>query len=252
MWIPPSEPDEEDEEEEVDDNPQRVYDFIKWAKSQPNYIPPERREEVMAERRQEFEERIRPFRKKAEEFGIVFTQCGLDEVLSNKANLSRYRAILPYILEYLPKYDEPGWHFAFGKLLATPFAGREGAQALVQSFLQSQSPHSKWESGSFLEKNPHPSVASDLIKILENREYGRDRERVIVALAKTRDPRAFEAVSKLIDEPYLTGHVIEALGIIGDPRAISLIEPHLLHKMPWVRKLAAKVLKRLQPSSAVH
>ena len=207
---------------------------------------------MIAERRREFEKRVQPFREKAEELGIVLRLHGFDEVLSNKANLNKYRALLPYILEYLPKDDDSEWHFTFAKLLATPLAGEEGAQALVQSFFQSQSPHSKWESGSFLEKNPHPSVASDLIKILENREYGRDRERVAVALAKTRDPRAFDVLSKLVDDPDLTGHVIEAFGIIGDPRAVPLIEPHLSHKMPWIRKMAAKVLKRLQPSSAVH
>ena len=90
-----------------------------------------------------------------------------------------------------------------------------------------------------------------MIAILENAEYGMARQRMIVALAKTRDPRAFNVISKLIDDPQLTGHVIEAFDVLRDPRAISLIEPHLTNKMAWIRKSAAKVLKHLQPSSSI-
>ena len=247
MWIPPSDPTEEDED--VIEDPQHIQDLIKRLKSNPNYIPPERREQVMAERNREFEARIEPFRLTAEKLGLVFTKRGLDEVLSNKDNLRKYKTVLPLIIEYLPRYNEAGWHFAFGKLLATPLAGQEGAKAFVQDFLRSQY---KWEAGSFLEKNPHPSVASDLIQIVDNPEYGMARQRVIVALAKTRDPRAFDVVAKLIDDPQLTGHVIEALSVIGNPRAIPLIEPHLQDKMAWIRKAAAKALKQLSPSSSIQ
>ena len=73
-----------------------------------------------------------------------------------------------------------------------------------------------------------------------------------MALAKTRDPRAFDVVSKLIDDPQLTGHVIEGWGLINDPRAIPLLEPHLQDKTAWIRKAATKVLKQMSPSSSVQ
>ncbi len=249
MWIPPSEPEEEDDDENVVDDPQHIQDLIQQFKSSPNYIPPEMREQVMAERSREFERLIQPFRQKVEELGIIFTRHGFNEILSNKNNLTKYKLILPHIIENLPKYDEAGWHSTFASLLATPRAGKDGAEALIQDFFRTQW---KWEAGSFLEDNPHPSVASDLIKILENPEYGKARQRVVVALAKTRDSRAFDVISKLVDDPDLTGHVIEAFGIIGNPRAIPLIEPYLSHKMAWIRKAAAKVLKRLQPSTLIQ
>ena len=249
MWISPNDSIEEDEEEEVVDDPQVVQDIIKQFKSSPNYVPPERRQQVESESRRNYLERIGPFRQKAEELGIVFTTLDVKEILSNKNNLRKYRKIVLLILECFRQHNDPMWQGVFGYLLATPLAGKEGAHLLIKAFPQSRL---KWELGSYLEANPDPSVASDLIQILENPEYGMARQRVIVALAKTRDPRAFEVASKLINDPYLTGHAIEALGIVGDPRAVPLIEPHLSHRMPWIRKIAAKVLKRLQPSSAVQ
>ena len=82
----------------------------------------------------DYAERTYSFRKKSEDLGIVFTKRDFQEILTEKRNRSRYRDVLPLILEYLPKYDDSAWNHTFVQLLATPLAGEEGAGHWCKTF----------------------------------------------------------------------------------------------------------------------
>jgi HEAT repeat protein len=81
-----------------------------------------------------------------------------------------------------------------------------------------------------------PAQVPLLLKLLAERRELPIRGNVIRVLGRSKDARAFDAIVSEVSEPKLREDVIAALGELGDPRGIPLVEPFLLDQTPIGRQ----------------
>jgi HEAT repeat protein len=103
----------------------------------------------------------------------------------------------------------------------------------------------KWAIANTLEIIAPKEALAELNEIMADRKHGDSRQMIALALGKIKDKSSFDILIKVINDPGISGHVVEALGKIGDVRAIEPIKPFLNHEMRWIRKASETALKRI-------
>jgi HEAT repeat protein len=90
----------------------------------------------------------------------------------------------------------------------------------------------------------------DLVRLLRTKEHGQARQMLAVALGTTRDRRAIQVLLDLLDDEDVVGHAVIGLGKLHPgPEVWDRVAPLLAHRKPWVRKEAAKLLKKIDRAS---
>jgi HEAT repeat protein len=164
-----------------------------------------------------------------------------------------YRAAIPVLLEWLeradiemPPAERPKFREALVRSLAVKEARGVAAPALLREFGRSDASFDyRWAVGSALEVVADDVVFDDVVELARDRSYGRDRQMVVLALARMKDPRSVEVLTELLEDDTVTGHAVMALGRLKAAQARSAIERCLEHPQPWVRKEAKKALAKL-------
>lgn len=110
-----------------------------------------------------------------------------------------------------------------------------------------------WAIGNALAEvvTPKDELFDELSSLLRKRELGIARQMLTEALVKTKDPRALQVLVEILSDENLTGHALFALGKLGSPEAVPVVEQYLSHPNSWVRKEARKALTKLtrEPAS---
>jgi HEAT repeat protein len=171
-----------------------------------------------------------------------------------------YDLAVPVLIEWLPRVRDPFLKEVIVRsLTGEPAAEGAGSRALVDEFRQTPSTDGKWSSvkwaiGDALATLADASVADDLLDLVRDKSHGSARERLCDALARTKDPRAPDALIEALDDPDLAGHAISALRRLGPKSSLPHLErarPKLERLVddpsatPFARKQAAAALERL-------
>jgi hypothetical protein len=167
-----------------------------------------------------------------------------------------YERGVPILVDWLPRVRDP----VLKEIVVRSLAGQkeakgEGGRALVEEFRRLPRSHKwlsvKWAIGDALTTVADETLADDLLKLVQDRSHGRARERLCDALARTKDPRAPDALIALLDDPELAGHAISALRSLGPKSSL----PHLERVRPKLERLAddarAAPLTRKQAKAAL-
>jgi len=104
----------------------------------------------------------------------------------------------------------------------------------------------RWVIGNALADTAQPGDFDALVELATDSSYGYSREMLLLGLARTKDPRALDVLTKLLEDPQLAGYAVIALGQLKDPRARPAVEPFLDHPISWIRQEARKSLKRIE------
>jgi HEAT repeat protein len=167
-----------------------------------------------------------------------------------------YKLAVPVLIEWLPRVRDPFLKEVIVRsLTGEAAAAGYGARALVAEFREMPSTEEwssvKWAVGDALATLADAGVADDLLELVRDQTHGKARERLCDALARTKDPRAPDALIAALDDPELAGHAISALRRLG-PKA-SL--PHLERARPRLERLVedsgATPLARKQATAAL-
>ena len=98
------------------------------------------------------------------------------------------------------------------------------------------------------------SVVESLIQILDQASVPRRRD-AILALGGLRDPRAFgplvETQQNEVSHYFLRLSAAQALGRLGDPRALPILIAALQDRHAWVRQAAIESLAALGDPAAI-
>lgn len=84
----------------------------------------------------------------------------------------------------------------------------------------------------------------EIAALLADRSHGRGRERLVEAIARMKDPRVFDTLVSVLDDPTVNGHAVLSLSRKRDPRIPALLEPFMSDWRPWVSKAAKRVVQR--------
>lgn len=103
----------------------------------------------------------------------------------------------------------------------------------------------RWVVGSALEVVADAGIFEDLAELVGDRDFGRDRQMAVLALARVKDERAVDVLVRLLDDEDVAGHAIIALGRLKARAAVPAIARRLDDPHPWVRKEAKKALAKI-------
>jgi hypothetical protein len=129
-----------------------------------------------------------------------------------------YAGAIPVLLEWLdraeiavPAGDRSLFREGLVRSLAVKEARGVAASALLREVRGAEaSPGYRWAVGNSLEIAADDSVFDELADLALERRYGRDRQMVVLALARMKNPRAVEVLTELLDDESVVGHAVMA------------------------------------------
>jgi HEAT repeat protein len=205
-----------------------------------------KRDERAHARRQRFEQSQQDSESLREALAAAgFEVSSVADLYNRRMN---YEAAIPILLEWLPKIEDPAVKESVVRALTVKWARPTAAPLLVDEFRQVDEPSGtglRWAIGNALAEVADDSVFEDVVKLAEDRRWGKAREMVVVALGNMRDPRAVGVLRHLLSDDVVAGHAVIALGNARADEARTDIEPFLRHPKAWVRNEAKKALAKL-------
>jgi HEAT repeat protein len=160
-----------------------------------------------------------------------------------------YPQAIPVLLDWLdrlerevPEDERDKFREALLRALTVKEAPGFAAPALIREFRRARPGVTRWTVGNGLEVVADDRVFNDLVEIARDRGFGRDRQMVVLALARTSDPRATGVLAALLDDDDVAGQAVMALGRLRATEMRPAIERLLASPKPWVRSEAKKAL----------
>lgn len=160
----------------------------------------------------------------------------------------RYKDAVPLLLNWLKSVEYPLNRLRITHALTTPAAKGIAIPGLIKAFVDTPEDDQlqvRWAIASAIEKTYDDAYSDAVIELASDRQYGRDREMLALALGKSKKDAAIDALLKLARDPDVDGHAIEALSKRVNPRAHDIFEEKLADRRAWVRNKAKLGLKKL-------
>lgn len=156
-----------------------------------------------------------------------------------------YTSALPILLRHL-ETAEDNW---FKEGIVRALGVKNFACAvprLIEEFVQSDDDLFKWAIANTIETICRKEHLEQLLALMEDRRHGSSRQMIALALGKLKDPHSIPVLVKALSQEEVVGHVIRALGKVGDTSVIEAIQPFTEHRTRWIRREAMKAIKRIQ------
>jgi hypothetical protein len=172
----------------------------------------------------------------------------LDTIGDLRGSGRRYTAAIPVLVTWLPVVTYDGVRGDIVRCLGVPWAPA-AAPALVTEFRRAEpgsGPGRRWAIAAALAESANDAVFDEIVELARDRGYGSDRQMLALALGRMRDPRAVEVLIDLGRDDDLAGHAAMALGRLRAAAARPLLEKLAGHPARWVRREAAKALRRIE------
>lgn len=176
---------------------------------------------------------------------IGFPVESVEEIRRAALSKREYRAILPILLNWLPRVEDPYLKTAMLHALATRWAAPTALHALFNEYRNATSESIRSIAGDAIRVLASEAVGSEVIELALDRRYGAARRPLVEALGKMKGQSAFQALIFLLDDDVVTTYAMIALSRLRDPRAQPHIERFLDHPEPLVRKEAQKSLDKI-------
>lgn len=161
-----------------------------------------------------------------------------------------YPAAVPVLLEHLSRVQDKGVKESIVRALTTKEARGIADAALVAEFLNIRPSQTadiglKWAIGNALSIVATDASFADIVSLVKNRQHGKSREMLAVALGNMKTPAAVDVLIDLLNDDEIAGHALIALGRLRAQKSRTHIERFLNHPKPWVRKEASNALVKL-------
>lgn len=158
-----------------------------------------------------------------------------------------YKAQLPLLVEWIPRCDDLAVREVLVRALAVPGARKtNAAPLLLGEFKEARTQGYRWAVALALTGAARPEDAETVVQLFRDPQYGASRQELARVVARLRPPGALQVLVAALDDEDVAGHAVEALGYLGDPQAIAHLMPMTSHPKPWVAKVAAKAIAKLE------
>lgn len=157
----------------------------------------------------------------------------------------KYKDLVPILLKFLNEVDDLNdKEFLVRCLGVKGFS--EASKVLIQEFYQSESVTYKWAIGNTLSIISDAETIPELLIIAQDKKHGISRQMIVNGLGVFKTDEIKATLINLLSDEEVVGHAIDGLSKTGDKSVVKYIEPYLTYKVPWVRKAAAKAIKKLR------
>lgn len=164
-----------------------------------------------------------------------------------------YKEAVPLLARPLPSVKDDRIKEGVVRALAVKEAvGEDVSRAMIREFeaISPSAPPSeqalKWAIANTLSVVARDSVFEKVAALASNKQHGKAREMLAVALGNMKDPRAVDVLLELLDDDEVARHALMALGKLKAEKAKLAIERFLDHPKPWVRKEAERALRKIE------
>ncbi len=187
---------------------------------------------------------IKPIKDELVELGIEVTEIADLKYKSRE----EYRKALPILLEWLPKIQDELVKEDIVRTLSMPWAKPESSHYLIREFKNRPKKNLAWAIGNGISITAVDSDLNDLVSIVEDKSYGRNREMVVVALGNVKNERSEDTLINLLHDEEVSGHAIIALRKLKSEKALNNIKAFTDHPKSWIRNEAKKAIKIIESS----
>lgn len=159
-----------------------------------------------------------------------------------------YTDAIPILLSWLPRIDNKDIKETIVRALSVPWTPPSAAALLIEEFKRVQDSTDirlRWAIGNALSVIADDNAFTGVAALAQDKQYGRTREMVALALGNMKDPRAVDVLIGLLDDDEVAGYALIALGKLRAKKARDKIETFLTHPKAWVRKEAQRALKKI-------
>lgn len=159
-----------------------------------------------------------------------------------------YKDAIPILLRWLPKVTNDDVKQDIVRALSVKWAKSWAARPLLEEFRVAQDPIGmglKWAIANALEVVADDSVFDEIVELVRDKQHGRAREMLAMALGNMRDPRAVDVLIQLLDDDEVAAHAIAGIKKLKAARARPYVELLLNHPKPLVRAEARRTLSKL-------
>lgn len=157
----------------------------------------------------------------------------------------KYPDAIPILMRWLPKVKYDMLKEDIVRTLSVPW-GKPAADLLIQEFNRATSEDEqdyRAVVGNALRVVAQKKHFPELAAIVRDRSAGYTRRMVIRALGRIKHPDSASVLLELLPDDGEIGHVMDMLRRLKARVPRDLVEPHLTHELPWVRKEAKKLLE---------
>lgn len=154
-----------------------------------------------------------------------------------------YKSAVPRLIAALEEDEEKAHREEIVRSISVRWAKPKAAKPLIEAFLHANDERElgiRWVIGNALAVVADDSVFDDLVRLLRDRNYGRSREMLALALSGMKDSRADAVLISLLQDEVLAGHALMAINKRGMKLDSSLLEKLRNDPRAWVRKEAEK------------
>ena len=165
-----------------------------------------------------------------------------------------YRSAIPVLLDWLVRTDYPvaekdvqRFREGIVRSLAVKEARGIAGAALVREFRRVGATSGyRWAVGNSLEVVADDSVFDEVAKIAMDGEFGKDRQMMVLALSRMKNPAATDLLVQLLNDPDVAGHAAMALGRLKAANAKDALEDLAkTSNIPWIRSEAEKAVAKV-------
>jgi hypothetical protein len=166
---------------------------IRRMESDPEYIAGrEEQERLQEERMQQFALAAAPMMEELRKAGYDVRDSPYDLIDLFRRTRIPYTSAVPILVKWLPRVSRSDVKEGIVRALSVPWA-KEAALPLLQEFRESPAATGgsgvKWAIGNALEVIADDTMFSDISSLVRDKRHGRDREMLVLALAKMKDTR---------------------------------------------------------------
>ncbi|MEI7848218.1 MAG: HEAT repeat domain-containing protein [Chloroflexota bacterium] len=164
-------------------------------------------------------------------------------------NLNNHIKAIPILLKWLPLIDNLDVKESIVRTLSIPSTKPIAAPALIKEFRKFRNlPDSgiAWVIGNALSVVADDSVAVDIIELVQDLHYGKSRQMLVIALGNMRKVDVQDVLINLLNDEFVFGHAIIALGKIKSKKAYEILSEYEHYPVAWVRKEAKKARGRIR------
>lgn len=170
----------------------------------------------------------------------------IGELRQSKAE---YRSAVTTLVHWLPRVSDSQVKEDIVRALSVPWAAPQATKVLIKEFRQAEDATGtglRWTIASGLAAVADESVMDDLVHLVLDRQYGRSREMLALALGNVSTPQVVDVLIELLDDEQTLGHAVIALGRLKAAKAHSRLRNLTRHRIKWIREEARKALATIE------
>lgn len=175
----------------------------------------------------------------------------LDDLVS--APVGEYREAISALIDWLPRVDNAAVKETIVRALTVKEAKPQAAQVLLDEFVAADNSEGlglRWAIGNALSVVADESVMEDIESLVRDRNYGRAREMLAVALGNIGSSDAVDVLVDLLSDEEVAGHAVVALRKLAPPSARAALEPFIDHPKTWIRNEAKKAIAKIDKKAS--